>query len=196
MRTYSGCPRLIIARTVFRRKKKVKKIQVLFPALHEERSKRPSHSPPTVTHAHCWQQLGTGPTGSATGLKMNKNLAGASLPVSLHWYIKPGEERQHHVPCGISQQGSSPISDQRACGDLYLWICFSIHFPFNDAEERRINTQEDVSVTLHHSGLWQQSGCCLELAGKITVVGFVVGFLRKEKTARTDNWFNSEHTKP
>lgn len=80
-------------------------------------------------------------------------------------------------------------------GDLYLWICFSVHFPFNDAEERSVNTKEDVSVTLHHSGFWQQSGCCLQLAGKITVVGFVVGFLRKEKTA-SNNWFNSEHAEP
>lgn len=189
-------PELIIARTAFKRKKKVKRIQVVFPALHEERSKRPAHNPPMVTHARCWHQLGTGPTDSAARPKIDKNPAGASLPVSLHWYIKPQEKRQHQVPRGISQQGSSPISDLRDCGDLYLWVCFSVHFPFNDAEERSVNTKEDVSVTLHWSGFWQQSGCCLELAGKIAVVGFVVGFLRKEKTASNDNLLNSEHTEP
>lgn len=166
---------------------------MLFPALHEEKSKRPAHSPPRVTHAHWWQQLGTGPTDSAARPKMNKNLAGASLPVSLHWYIKPGEKRQHHVPCGISQQGSSPISDLRGSGDLYLWMCFSVRFPFNDAEERNVNTKEDISVTPYCSGFWQQSDCCLKLAGKITMVGFVGGFLRKEKTASTENRFNSGH---
>lgn len=199
MGIYSGCPRAQQkSKDSFQKqtKKRVKRIQVQFPALHQERSKWPAHSPPTVTHAHCWQQLGTGPTDSAARPKMNKNLAGASLLVSLHWYIKPEDKRQHQVPCGISQQGSSPISNLRDCGDLYLWICFSIHFPFNDAEERSVSTKEDVSVTWHCSGSWQQSGCCLELAGKISVIGFVVGFLRKEKTAGTDNWFNSEHTMP
>lgn len=138
------------SRTAFKRKKKAKKkkIQVLFPALHEEKSKRPAHSPPRVTHAHWWQQLGTGPTDSAARPKMNKNLAGASLPVSLHWYIKPGEKRQHQVPCGISQQGSSPISDLRGSGDLYLWMCFSVHFPFNDAEEI-MSTQRKIYLSLH-----------------------------------------------
>ena len=73
---------LITARTAFIGKKK-EKLQVLFPPLLEERSRRPAHSPVVVTHALCWHQLGAGPADSAARPKMNKNAAGASLPVSL-----------------------------------------------------------------------------------------------------------------
>lgn len=152
MRIYSGCPRLIIVRTAFRRKKKVKKIQVLFPALHEERSRRPSHSPPTVTHAHCWQQLGTGPTGSAAGLKMNKNLAGASLPVSLTDTSSLGKRDSIMFHVGFLSRAPLPFQI-RDCGDLYLWICFSIHFPFNDAEERK-EDQHKGRCICHSAPLW------------------------------------------
>lgn len=91
-----NAPELIIARTAFKKEKKVKKIQVLFLALHEERSKRAAHNPPTVTHAHCWQQLGSGPTDSAARPKMNKNLPCLSLSMDIS-SLGIGDSIRFHV---------------------------------------------------------------------------------------------------
>lgn len=87
---------------------------------------------------HLWSHLHTAGTNLALVLqtqqqgqkwtKMNKNAAGASLPVSPSIYQAWGKQRQHQASRGISQQGSSPITDLRDCGDLYLWICFQIIF--------------------------------------------------------------------
>lgn len=53
---------------------------------------------------------------------------------------------------------------------------FSAHFAFNDAEERGVNSREDVSLIPCCSGFWQQAGCCLQLgqAGRNAVADFVV----------------------
>lgn len=144
MRIYSECPRAHHSKDSFQKgKKSLKNPSAVSSSAWGEVQKGSSQS----THGYPCTLLAAAWLWSYRLSSKAKNEQKSSLLVSLHGYIKPGDRRQHQVPRGISQQGSSPTEDLRDCGDLCLWICFSVCFPFNDAEERSVSTKEDVSVT-------------------------------------------------
>lgn len=134
---------VITARTAFNWKKK-RAIQVLFLPLHGERSKKKGQY---STHSHLCTLLALVLQTQQQGQKWTKMLW--ELPyLSLSPSINISQLGKAKTASGFMWDFSTGLSSHVRSEKLWWFVSlnmFSVHFPFNDAEERDVSTKEDVS---------------------------------------------------